>query len=98
MTNKQAIERPQAESGLFAALAAAQGEFPVIEKNKIADAGKFKYSYADISDILAVVLPILSRHGLCLTQPTTVIDNIIMLTTRVTHTSGESIESIYPVC
>ncbi|QKV17822.1 ERF family protein [Oricola thermophila] len=82
---------------LYAALAAAQGELRNPEKSKKADTGKYQYNYADIGDVLETVLPVLSRHGLALTQPTVIRDNTIVLITRVSF-KDESIESEYPVC
>ena len=97
MTDKKTTDRIEHVS-LTAALAAAQGELKNPEKNREADAGKYKYKYADISDVLEAVLPVMSRHGLSITQPTVIRENAIILITRLSHTSGESIESEYPVC
>jgi hypothetical protein len=59
---------------LNAALAAAQSEFPPIAKGKTAkirtkSGVEYSYSYADLADILRVILPILGRHGLSVVQP-----------------------------
>jgi hypothetical protein len=54
---------------LFAALARAQGMFAEIIKNETADAGKYKYDYADLSVVLRAVRPALSACELCLMQP-----------------------------
>jgi hypothetical protein len=92
---------------LFTALAAAQGELPVIAKTKEATVrgetktGKsfdYKYKYADISDVLHAVLPTLAKHKLSLAQPTVVAGNALMIRTRLGHASGQWIESEYPVC
>ncbi|MCP5099889.1 MAG: ERF family protein [Chloroflexi bacterium] len=85
-------------TSLHEAISAVQGELKNPEKNKEADAGKYKYKYADIGDVLEAVLPVLSRHGLYLTQPTQVIDNNVWLRTVITHVKGDSVESVYPVC
>lgn len=79
------------------ALAKAQGEYPVIEKNRIADAGSYKYKYADIADVLAAVRPALAKHGLAFTQPTVVEGGTIFIRTRLIHKSGQWMESDYPV-
>lgn len=84
-------------ANLHAALSAAQGELKNPEKTRQADTGKYKYNYADIGDVLQAVLPVLSRHGLAVTQPTVIRDNAIILVTRLSH-GEESIESEYPVC
>ena len=63
----------EAQGHLAAALAKAQGEFPVIPKSKTGKIeGKtqggrdysYEYKYADLDDIKAVVQPILSANGL----------------------------------
>jgi hypothetical protein len=88
------------------ALAKAQGEFQPIEKAKTAkvkgqtkDGRSFDYTYkyADIADVLAGVLPPLSKHGLSVIQPTVVIDGVMIIRTRLLHSSGQWIESDYPV-
>lgn len=93
---------------IAAALAKAQGEFPKIAKNKIADlkgvskrTGKeysMKYSYADIADVLAAILPVLSKHNIAFIQPTTVDGGWISIHPRLIHSSGQWIGSVYPVC
>ncbi len=93
----------EATNEIATALAAAQGEFTVIEKRKHAkiktNSGRdFGYAYADISDVLAAVLPHLSKHGLSVIQPTCVIEAGLFITTRLMHASGQWIESDYPVC
>lgn len=82
---------------LAAALAAFQAEIKNPPKNRKADTGKYNYMYADIGDVLETVLPVLSRHGLSITQPTKIVENTIVLVTRLCHVSGEFIESEYPV-
>lgn len=79
---------------LAPALVAALAEMPTIPKHRTATVaakagGGYSYSYADISDILAAVRPILARHGLALFQLVGT-DN---LTTVVMHVSGQYIGS-----
>jgi hypothetical protein len=101
------VQTSEQVNELFTALAAAQGELPVIAKTKEATvrgetkAGKpfdYKYKYADISDVLHAVLPTLAKHNLSLVQPTAVEGNALMIRTRLGHASGQWIESEYPVC
>jgi hypothetical protein len=82
---------------LAAALAKAQGELKNIEKGKINT--HFKTKYADIADGLDVVRPVLSKHGIAIIQATDMNPDtgIFWLTTRLVHTSGEWVESIYPL-
>lgn len=89
-------EKPQ-HANIYAALAAAQGELKNPEKTREASAGKYSYKYADIGDVLQCVLPVLSKHGLSVTQPTAIRENAIVLTTNL-HFKHEVISSEYPVC
>ena len=89
------------------ALAKAQVEYPVVRKTKTATLGPpsakggkqpNSYRYADIADILQGVLPVLGRQGLALLQPTFVDRGQVWVRTRLAHSSGQWIESDYPVC
>lgn len=89
------------------ALAKAQGEFPPVEKRKTAKlkgesrsgrAYEYEYKYADIADVLAAVLPVLSRNELAIIQPTVVESGAVYIRTRLAHKSGQWVESDYPVC
>jgi hypothetical protein len=78
------------EALLAAALAGAQGEFPAIAKTKTATVkikggGEYRYTYADVGDVLAAVRPVLARHGLALAQSTTLDD---VLVTELLHVGG----------
>lgn len=57
---------------LFAALAAAQGEFGVLTKTHTAKVksatADYEYKYADLADVIAAVRPALTAQGLCLVQ------------------------------
>lgn len=98
----------EAMNALYAALAAAQGELKNPEKTKDGKvkgtakaSGKdyeYSFKYADIGDVLETILPVLSKHGLSVMQPTRIAESAIILVTRVAHKDGGSIESEYPVC
>jgi hypothetical protein len=65
---------------LHSALAAAQGEFEPIKRDKsvtvsMKSGGKYSFSYAPLESILHAVTPALSRHGLSLTQATTALES-----------------------
>ena len=83
---------------LGAALAKAQGELRNVGKDKTAKAGSYTYNYADIADGLDVVRPVLSKWGLCLIQTTSLEGGVILLHTRLLHSSGQWIEGTFPVC
>ena len=107
MAEKEPDAQVQHQS-LYAALAAAQAEIKNPDKTKDGKvkgtskaSGKdyeYTFKYADIGDVLEAILPIFSRHGLCVTQPTKIVDGSMILVTRIAHTSGETLESEYPVC
>lgn len=93
---------------IAAALAKAQGKFPVIEKRKQASvkgtskaSGReysISYAYADIADVISVISPVLSGEGISFIQPTVMVDGGMYIATRLMHSSGQFIESMYPVC
>lgn len=80
------------------ALVKAQGEFPTIEKGRTAKVpmkagGTYSYTYADLSDILTAVKPVLSKNGLCITQT---VDGD-WLVTYLRHSSGQFLTSAIPM-
>lgn len=82
---------------LAAALSKAQGEIKNIEKTKVHP--HLKSRYADIADGLDVIRPVLSKFNLSLAQATTVNyeTGAFFLVTRLMHSSGQWIESVYPL-
>ena len=61
-------------SKLFAALAAAQGEFPPIERTKtvrvsMKAGGSYTFDYAPLDQVQKVCAPVLAKHGICVLQP-----------------------------
>ena len=79
---------------LAAALLAAQKEFTTVPKTRTAtvqmrSGGKYTYKYSDFSDISAMALPILHKHGILFSQPTSrTQDNRLLVRTVLTHVSG----------
>lgn len=79
-------------NGLSAALSAAQGKFPRIRTNRTNP--YFSARYADLDGIMQIIRPILQEHELSVVQQTRDLENgVVMLHTRVMHSSGEWIES-----
>ena len=73
---------------LFAALAEAQAEMPIIKKSSVAN----KYKYAQLEDILPITTPILKKHGLSVTQFAVSNEQYEeVLVTTIQHSSGEYI-------
>ena len=80
---------------LSTALATAQGALKNPPKNKVNP--HFKSRYVDLSDGLDAIRECLSKNGLAFIQGTSISDNMIVLNTRITHKSGQWLESDYPV-
>ena len=80
---------------IAAALAKAQAEVKNPSFNRVNP--HFKSKYADLGEVLSVVRPALSKHGIAIMQMTDVTDTGIVLHTRLTHLSGQWIEGVYPV-
>jgi hypothetical protein len=78
------------------ALAKAQGELknPV----KAAENSHFRNRYADLASGLDAIKPVLSKHGLALTQMPYVDGEMMLLDTRLMHAgSGQWLRSTYPI-
>ena len=91
---------------VVAALSKAQGEYlPVVKdrtakvkgESKTGSKYEYEYKYADLADVLAMALPILSKHGLSLSQPTFLLDNAMYIRTFLYHSSGQYLSSDYPI-
>jgi hypothetical protein len=93
----------EAAENLHAALAAAQGEFEPIKRDKsvtvtMKSGGKYSFSYAPLESILHAVTPALSRHGLSLTQATTALESgKEFVETTLRHASGETLKNMIPI-
>lgn len=83
---------------LIKALVGVQLEMPPIPKNKEMQAkGGRRYRYADLADVLAVVRPVLAKHGIALLQPLVMGVDGMFLSTRLIHVSGQGMECQYPI-
>ena len=83
---------------LYAALAAAQGEFKAIEKNRsvqiaMKSGGKYAFRYADLEEILSKTRPALSKNGLALIQRMELRPEGQMLICALMHAEGGVLES-----
>lgn len=85
-------------SALAEALVAFQKEMPTVHKGKTANTGTYKYTYADLADVMAAAVPILTSHGLSFTtQPRRREDSTYELVGVLRHTSGEQDEGALPI-
>lgn len=103
MTAEQNIidlpKSPAQAGNIHAALCAVQAEIENPPKEKEANTGSYKYMYADISDVLDTVRPVLTRHGISTLQVPFMSEGAMQLKTTLTHVeSGTSVECDYPVC
>lgn len=80
------------EGKLFAALAAAQGEFPAVPMSGTNP--HYKSRYSTLADITSAVRPVLSRHGLAIVQLVEDGGEYVKLRTILAHASGEQVEAI----
>jgi hypothetical protein len=82
-------------------LVALQGRLPRIHKGETAnvksDKGNYSYRYADLADVSAELLPILSEVGLGFTARPTLADGAFVLAYALVHVSGEREEGVYPL-
>jgi hypothetical protein len=87
------IKKSDTQVALYAALARAQSQISVPSKNAVNPA--FKSRYVDLSAVLAAVLPAWNANGLAISQFPVVSEDCssIELTTLISHTSGEWMES-----
>jgi hypothetical protein len=81
---------------IVAALAKAQGT--INNPGKKATNPHYKSQYADLSMGLNAIREGLSANGLAVIQSTRMWDNVLMLDTRLAHSSGQWFEAEYPVC
>ena len=93
------VRTPMPGGRLAAALAAAQGEFPVVTKGKTAKAGaNYSFAYATMADYAAECYPVLAKHGLAFTcLPNWLPERGFHMVARLLHTSGEHIEGVLPL-
>ena len=105
-------DKPVAEWGslsidkLAVDLAAAQAEFPTINKTHTGEirtraGGAFKYKYAGLDDILAALRPCLSKHGLAIQQRVWTSLNgqyYANVQTVLLHKSGQWVQSPRMAC
>lgn len=77
------------------ALAAAQAEMKNAKLNRVNP--HFKSKYADLAEIRDTVTPALSKNGIAVVQGTDATDNGLVVFTRLIHSSGQWIESRFPI-
>ena len=81
---------------IAAALAKAQAA--IQNPKKESENPNFKSRYADLATGLDAVRGVLASHAIALMQPTYMDGDLMMLETRLVHSSGQWVASTYPVC
>jgi|ERR1700758_249293 len=87
---------------LYSALAAAQGEFTPIKRDKtvkvtMKSGGSYTFAYAPLESILHATQPALSKHGLCLTQCTKMDQGKEYVETTLFAADGACIHNTIPI-
>ncbi len=75
------------------ALADATAQLENVAKGHKANAGKARYTYANIADVLRTVRPALAAQGLAIVQGQDITDEQVVVVTRLVHRSGEWMET-----
>lgn len=85
-------EARQAEKNFASALVALQGETIRVQATKAVDVknGIPRYRFAPYEEIMAIVQPILTRHGFSITFDTTIEGDRMTSICTMTHSSGHS--------
>lgn len=84
--------------GLAAALAAFQAELPRVAKGAAVDAGTYTYTYAELDEVSAAVLPMIAKHGLSFSaKPTLNQAGRFVLAYTLRHASGERDDGEWPL-
>lgn len=73
-----------------AALVAALAQMTGVTKGRKADAGKYKYAYANLEDVVGLSRPILAENGLTAVQSLGNVEGRIAIATTILHNSGEA--------
>ncbi len=92
------VNKSESIAALSEALAKAQGAFGPLKRSRTVDyvtkkGMKIKYSYAELADVLDVIRKPLTDNGLAILQPASIADGHVVVTTMLTHASGEWISS-----
>lgn len=100
--SKQLVKIETLTTDLLAAFAKAQGQFRQPSLNRTAEVKKdgkllYKTHYADLNECIESVRIPLAENGLSFTQTVNAIGNGWALVLTLRHSSGGSIESVFPI-
>lgn len=99
-TTGEIVPSPQSE--FWTAFAKAQAEIEMPKADKPVDVTtntgrSYKFTYAALDQIIAVARKPLADNGLCFFQEITYANQAAFVRTRIVHTSGQFVSSIYPI-
>lgn len=101
--SEQTPPTPSSVDKIASALAKAQAEFIAPEKNKTVEVKNqsgtklYSFDYADYGAIVESVRGPLSKNGICFTHLVETFGTGVRLVTRLIHSSGQMLETIYPL-
>lgn len=84
------------------ALAKAKADFPAVVASRrveipTSSGRKIGFTYAELEAIADAVTPVLSANELAIAHQLTFVGNKLVVKTTLRHSSGEQIESVYPL-
>lgn len=82
-------------NAIYSALVKAQAQMRAAELDKTNP--HYKSKYASLASVWDAIRKPLTDAGLAITQTFSHSDGVLLMVTRLVHTSGESIESVYPI-
>lgn len=91
------LKAEQAREAFNHAMTDFQADIPAIQKTRTANTGKFKYNYADISDVQRAVAPRLKETGLSVTFETRQEGDTLNVVCVVRHIHGHCERTEFPV-
>lgn len=101
LTDFQELGTPEQLAELYGALAMARGEFTKIVKGRTVtitpkEGRPYTFNYAELDDSLAAVVPALSKHGLVVIQPFSMLPNKgpALVRTILAHKAGARLVSM----
>lgn len=86
------MNKSESIKNLAIALAKFQGEVENPTNSRTVSTGKFSYKYAPLDEVLNLIRPLLSKHGLSVIQVPVANDGLVGVSTTLIHESGEYIE------
>jgi hypothetical protein len=78
-------------------LAKARLDYKALHKSKTAKSPAFSYKYATLDDVYDCIGPALSKQGVAIVHQVTWQENVMLLITKLVHTSGQFFGAVMPL-